>query len=522
MKGSNVMSQIQGIDIKEFTEKLKNKEIEELKNKYNISVDDYQLARKIKKLIQADEFQDIYEYSEDSRITGFYSKKMLDKVLDNFIIINPTGDENSNFLYQNGVYQKNNELKTFIFNRLNTRDKNITRNLNETLKVIAIAKKIEPDLINSDDNIINFKNGLYVINQNKIIPHDPNIISTIQIQTNYTEFRNTKFENSLFFKYLNTSFSVEVIPVIQEIFGYCLSSFTEAQKMFVLLGDGSNGKSVFISILNSFFKNEFISCIDLINMDKPEYIAKLYNKSINTCADISNKYMENTGLLKQLLGEDLFTARSLYSNPFEFKNRAKMIFSANELPQTNDKTFAFIRRLKIIKCNKRITEENKIKNLAEKIINIEKELIASWAIEGLQRLIKQNFVFTKCKETDDAIEEYKLHNNSVQSFITEFCNINPNDNIFIPKTEFIEMYKRYCLTENTKPLGAKNINKTMTDNGIYEKHSTLYKGRYWKGISWNTLIYELSVKDGYRFCNTPKDIEKEYKIIEREGIKTDK
>lgn len=469
-----------------------------LKQKYDIefnSTDDKKAKNLFDKL-ESVNITNFYEYNDDNKISGFYSKVMLTHILENFNIINCTGSEEDNYIYENGYYKKSENLKNFVYSKLSQQDKHITSNIRESLKVVAISEKINPDIINADTNIINFKNGIYDISKKELLTHNSKFISTIQINTSYVNYNmiSTKFQESLFFKYLSTSFNRELIPTIQEMFGYCLSSFTEAQKMFILLGEGKNGKSVFISVLNAFFNKEFISSVELKDLCKHEFAARLHNKALNTCADISSDYMNGTGLLKQIIGEDMFEARPLYSNPFSFKNRAKMVFSGNELPSTNDKSYAFIRRLIIINCNKRITEEAKITNLAGKIIENEMELIASWAVEGLQRLISNNFEFSNCKELDDSIETYKLHNNSISSFITDFCVVKPEEKYFIPKVEFMDIYKKYCSSENSKPLGVKNLNSTMLENNVHEKFHTLFKGRYWKGIAWNRSVLEFAWK----------------------------
>jgi putative DNA primase/helicase len=381
--------------------------------------------------------------------------------------------------------------------------------------VLAIRNKISPDAINADDNIINFKNCLYNIRERKTVPHNSNVLSTIQINANFIEGSDSNFENTLFFKFLNTSFNSELIPTIQEMIGYCFSNSTDAQKLFVLLGDGKNGKSVFIKILNSFFDERYISSVELKDLCKPEFAARLYGKAINTCADISSEHMGNTGLLKQIIGEDSFEARPLYSNPFRFQNRAKMVFSANELPSTSDKTFAFIRRLVILNCNKTISERDKIPDLDKRIIGAEVDAIAAWAIKGLHRLI-ENKKFSECKEIEDSLETYKLNNNSLATFLNTFCSLSNNDTHFIPKSEFSMIYKQFCETECTKPLGSKNINATMKSNNIYEKFHSLYKGRYWQGIGWTRMVHEFTEN----INGTILDDEK-YLRIERRGIIND-
>jgi putative DNA primase/helicase len=503
------------INLKEALAQENNSYKELLKRKYEIEfTGDVNKAKKLFNSLESLNNTNFYEYNEEGKISGFYSKVMVDTLLDEFEFINITGDKDSNLIFKDGYYQKYSDLKRHIKTKLSQQDKHRMRNIKESMEELAIESRIDNDLVNADTNIINFRNGIYDINKRELLDHNSQFISTIQINTNYVNYDiiSVKFQESLFNKYLNTSFNPELIPTIQEMFGYCLSSFTEAQKMFVLLGEGKNGKSVFISVLNAFFSKEFISSVELKDLCRHEFVARLHNKAINTCADISAEYMNGTGLLKQIIGEDRFEARPLYSNPFAFKNRAKMVFSGNELPSTNDKSYAFIRRLIILNCNKRISEEAKITDLAGKIISSEMELIASWAIEGLQRLIENNFEFSNCKELDDAIETYKLHNNSISSFITDFCIVaSENEKYFIPKAEFMEMYKKYCVSENSKPLGSKNLNSTMNELKVYEKFHTLFKGRYWRGIAWNKNILEFCWKtelDG-TFIDPGNEIEKE-------------
>lgn len=490
------MDQIKTINLIEMKKQKEDKQLYALKKEYGIVLEKGSDIDTEKLLIMCRKINDpfFYDFTDEGKIGGFFPKIMCKIINDSFNVINTTGDLTQNLIYSNGIYKSADKLNTWIEKRLDIKDKHITKNIKETLGTLAIQKKINPNLLNNDSNIINFKNGLYNVSEDKLINHTSDYYSTIQINANYNKYDNNMqqmFNESMFNKFLKTSFNIELIPTIQEMFGYCFSSSTEAQKMFILLGDGANGKSVLIKVLNSFFDEEFISSIELKDLCKSEFAARLYNKAINTCADISAEHMSNTGLLKQIIGEDSFEARPLYSNPFRFRNKAKMIFSGNELPSTADKTYAFIRRLLIFNCNKKIAEEDKIKDLDNKITLSELDIIASWAMEGLRRLMTNNYVFTECQEIKDSIEEYRLNNNSLATFINSFCYIDLSDELlFIPKQEFIRIYKIYCDSENVKPLGAKNINSIMKNNNIYEKRFTLFKGRYWHRISWNEYIRE--------------------------------
>ena len=74
----------------------------------------------------------------------------------------------------------------------------------------------------------------------------------------------------------------------------------------------------------------------------------MYGKLANIDADISKEGLKNTGLLKKLSGNDPIPAENKFLKPFWFQNYAKLILSANEIPETPDDTDAFFRRPVII------------------------------------------------------------------------------------------------------------------------------------------------------------------------------
>lgn len=56
----------------------------------------------------------------------------------------------------------------------------------------------------------------------------------------------------------------------------------------------------------------------------------------------------NTGKLKKLTGNDQYPAEIKYKTSFKFRNCAKLILSCNKIPESDDMTDAFFRRLIII------------------------------------------------------------------------------------------------------------------------------------------------------------------------------
>ncbi len=98
----------------------------------------------------------------------------------------------------------------------------------------------------------------------------------------------------------------------------------------MLYGVGSNGKSVFLALLESLVGGDNISSESLQRLEFDKYItAKLYGKLVNICGDIPDIKMNKSKIFKKLTsGLDSIDAENKYQDPFKFHNTAKLVFSA--------------------------------------------------------------------------------------------------------------------------------------------------------------------------------------------------
>jgi len=443
--------------------------------------------------------------TNEKKIIGFYAtiyyKQIVKPFFKDFIAI---GNDESTLLkydYDNGIYIKMlHEIDTLINETFPDKIINIT-NYRKQLKdeVFRRCLKIEATEINNNIDLINFKNGYYNINKDKLIPHSPKIINTIQLKGKYNQKSLLKFKNSLFEYYLKSTFDKDVIPVVQEMIGYCISSHTEAQKMFILTGKGGNSKSQLAEIISGLFEEKHLTNISLHQLSKQEYLYELATSAFNICADIDSEYVKNTGIIKTLTGgskNEGIMARTLYGKPFKIKPKCKFMFSANDIPNSADKNISWYGRILFIPFYKKFrSSKGEIKDIGNKIITTELEIVSAWAIEGLKRLVKNNFNFSNSESINKKMQEYKFQNDSVEHFINDFCiidsniknykNIDKEDKVFIPCVEFTELYRMYCLETNDKPLGGSKLRDALERNNVKVKHGTLYRGRYYEGISWN-------------------------------------
>ena len=144
--------------------------------------------------------------------------------------------------------------------------------------------------------------------------------------------------------------------------------------------------------------------------------AELYGKLANIDADLSKAALKNTGVLKKLTGVDYIPAEKKFRPPFQFVNKTKLLFSANEIPMTEDESDAFFSRLIIINFPNQFLGNKADPNLIHKLTTDEE-------LSGLLRIVLRMLptvlkegISTASSSIDENYEKYILSSNSVRAF----------------------------------------------------------------------------------------------------------
>ncbi|WP_075809560.1 DNA primase family protein [Clostridium perfringens] len=332
------------------------------------------------------------------------------------------------------------------------------------------------DDFNRNPYLVNVRNGLLDIRDMSFKEHTPNYLSTVQLNVEY----NPQVDCPQFKKFLNEVLDCKLIPLVQEIVGYLLTTNTASQKAFVFWGPARTGKSTLLWVVEYLIlgkKN--VSNIPWQEIGDKFKTAELLGKLANVFSDLPSKSIDDTGIFKVVTGEDYLMAEKKNKNPFKFKPFARLVFSCNELPRNYvDRTEGFYRRLIIVPFNRQI-EKSKIDKALKYKFQREKEGILNWALEGLKRLYENNFEFSENELTDGVKKEYKRENNNVISFVEECCEI---DSLFsCSRIEIYEAYKEFCVEAGLKALSQIKFNKELEGNFNITR-SRSGKLRSWNGV----------------------------------------
>ena len=332
------------------------------------------------------------------------------------------------------------------------------------------------DDFNRNPYLVNVRNGLLDIRDMSFKEHTPSYLSTVQLNVEY----NPQVDCPQFKKFLNEVLDCKLIPLVQEIVGYLLTTNTASQKAFVFWGPARTGKSTLLWVVEYLLlgkKN--VSNIPWQEIGDKFKTAELLGKLANVFSDLPSKSIDDTGIFKVVTGEDYLMAEKKNKNPFKFKPFARLVFSCNELPRNYvDRAEGFCRRLIIVPFSRQI-EKSKIDKALKYKFQEEKEGILNWALEGLKRLYENNFEFSENELTDGVKKEYKRENNNVISFVEECCEL---DGLFsCSRIEIYEAYKEFCVEAGLKALSQIKFNKELEGNFNITR-SRSGKLRSWNGV----------------------------------------
>lgn len=322
------------------------------------------------------------------------------------------------------------------------------------LELIAEEKEV------SEVDYVVLENGLFNIKTEKLIDFIPDYIAKNKIPVNY----NYGIYHEPMDKTLNkiACNDKQLRMLLEEMIGYTLLRRNELGKCFILVGQGSNGKSTLLDVIKHFLGDDNISSIALEELGQRFKTAELYGKLANIGDDISSRYMEDNAIFKKLVtGETVNTERK-GKDPFDFNNYSKLIFSANELPRINDTSDGLMRRLVIVPFNARFSKDDPDFDpfIKDKLLTDEAmEYLLNISLEGLKRVIKNNG-FTEVDSVAAEVKEYEKRNNPVVAFLEE----NEIDGETVEETYL--KYSTWCIENGLRALSKNMYGREVKKQGF--------------------------------------------------------
>lgn len=379
------------------------------------------------------------------------------------------------YFYKDGYYKlwNDSDCRTFIKERLPRRIAKRMKYVDEVFKELRTEyANIKEEELNSDEKIINFRNGVLNIETGKLLPPDPKYICTIQIPCDYK--KGLKLEDAptanKFFHDI-TGGNEEDIATLLEIIGAVISNVkcSRFKKLLILKGAGNTGKSVLREFVIALVGLENSHTLEMKELHGKFGLGGIYQKRLIGSGELQFSRIPEIDKIKELTGGDRIRIENKYENAFTTQFRGFLWWNCNCLPNFGgDKGKHVYDRFLIVSCNNVIPPEERDSQLLEKLL-AEKEIIVSVAIQHLQQAIARDYKFTESERTVKNREEYMIRNNSLALFLKECCIIGEGRTT---TSLFREKYMQWCKENRFEPEKRNDIARILeNDFGVVKAKS---------------------------------------------------
>jgi putative DNA primase/helicase len=316
-------------------------------------------------------------------------------------------------------------IKRTIQNHLALKVKRPTKGHLESVLEFIRNKIAKPDSIfDTIHNGINCISGFLVFNGDTftLTPHDKFKFLTSAIPVEFNEeAKSPRYDQCKKEIFRDDADCNDKCNLLDEMLGYSLLSDTSLEKCFILVGPGSNGKSVLLSVLAAMLGKENYSAVPPSALSQNYNRAHLRGKLANIVTEMAEGEILPDAEIKAITSGEIMTCRKLYSNPFEFRPFCTLIMASNHLPHTRDFSKAMSRRAMIIEFNRLFSEEERDTRLSEKLM-AELPGILNCALNGAARLLK-NRRFTMPSSCVAANQTWMHDVCQAKQFIEDRCTM---------------------------------------------------------------------------------------------------
>lgn len=353
-------------------------------------------------------------------------------------------------------------------------------------KNILQAAKVEVDLqarradFDAHPDILAVKNGVVELSTGLFRTARP--ADYVSCRANVTYDPNADCPTWRTFLTEVTNGDKELRRFLRMAVGYTLFGHTVEQKMFLLIGEGANGKGVFLHTLAKILGD--YACAVQASLLRPNYgsangpspaLTAIKGRRLLMCSEMPKNKPFDEAFVKQLTGSDPVSGRGLYAEQEEFTPVGKLWLSVNSMPKVRFDDGALWRRIVPIPFERRFLGRRADPYLEDKLM-AESSGILNWALSGskLYWCKGRLRLCERCIEFRDALHGRE---DTVGAWIRSECKRDPDGEVQARRA--YESYSVFMKAERADPLNRAEFKAALVSKGFRHRKrnsSNVYEG----------------------------------------------
>lgn len=342
----------------------------------------------------------------------------------------------------------------------------------EVIDFLKLRTDIDTTALNTKWYELVVNNGVIDFRDKQLYPHTSTDIHTIAIPWDYNGVPDYSPRIDTFFNHISDR-NDEKKKLLYEVIGLCLLKRNISEQFFMIVGEGSTGKSTYLKMIEHLVGQENYSALSISDINEKFRTERLFGKMVNVGDDTPFSTLKETDTLKKLVTGEIVTVERKFGEIFQFSNFATLLFTTNKLPHSLDRTTGFLRRINIIDMNSKIQDPNP--HFMDSLTQKDYEYLLYKAIENVNRAITRNKLseYIGQKTLKD---NYKTDQSSILSFMQEYAY--DEEVLTGPKTcrEIYDEYANYCTRSGLKHLNKLNFEREIMMEFPIEKKNTTHNG----------------------------------------------
>ena len=314
----------------------------------------------------------------------------------------------------------------------NDRAQRMIRHINRTQSVNGIRAMIEmaksePNMtldaseFDADPWLLGVENGVLDLKSCGLMAYSPDVRVSKQANVNFIPGAGCPmFERAL----KQWQPDQEVRRFLQRLLGVCITGEPHIQQLVFFHGQGANGKSVLIELMQNLFgeyctpiQTEMLMRQQRSSQGPSPDILQLKGARLAFCNELNEGARLDESRVKQLTGGDTLVGRAPYAKAeLSFRPSHNLIMIGNHQPSVSDTSEGMWRRLLLIPFDHTIPEDKRDPNLLTKLLE-EAPGILNWLIEGLVDYRENGL--NAPEAVSQATKEYRSEEDILGIFIEE-------------------------------------------------------------------------------------------------------